>query len=102
MLFEIGPGIGGTVEEGVTVCMIAFPVPQPLEAATLIEPDVLPALTVIVLVPWPETKVQPFGNVHSYSLTPAWAGTEYVKEVCPIQGTNCPEIGPTTTGGFVA
>jgi hypothetical protein len=60
---EIGPGTAGT-EPGVTALQVKTLQPQPLHALTQIFPEVLPAITVMFVVPCPELIVQPLGTVH--------------------------------------
>ena len=59
---EMVPGCAG-ITRAVTASVLAVPFPQVLEAATETFPDVLPAVTVMLLVV--EVPVQPEGNVHA-------------------------------------
>ncbi len=60
---EIGPGTAG-MEPGVTALQVNTLQPHPLHALTQIFPEVLPAITVMFVVPCPEVIVQPLGTVH--------------------------------------
>jgi hypothetical protein len=44
----------------------AGPFPQELDGVTVMLPDVAPAVTVILAVPWPVTIAQPAGTVQVY------------------------------------
>ena len=60
---SITQDVNGGVVVGVFAMVLAFPAPQPFEAVTETSPAVLPAVTVIEVVPCPETMVQPVGKV---------------------------------------
>ena len=72
---EIAPGVAGA-EPGLTATQVNPLHPQPLHALTHTLPAVAPAVTVILVVPWPAVMVQPAGTVHWYEEAPATADME--------------------------
>lgn len=61
MLPVMGPGAAGVVVTA-TGNVLAAVLPQLLVAVTEILPELLPVLTVIDVVPWPELIAHPFGT----------------------------------------
>lgn len=59
----IAPGVAGSVWIGVTPKIEDVPVPQLFDAVTEMLPRLVPAVTVMEVVPWPEVIVQPVGTV---------------------------------------
>jgi hypothetical protein len=62
-------GCDGAAVTIVTACILEVPFPQLLPGVTVISPEVFPAITVMLLVPFPEVMFQPEGTVHA-KLTP--------------------------------
>ena len=55
-------GANGGVNTGDNASVLAIPVPQPFAAITDTFPETLPAVTSMVVVPWPEVITQPVGT----------------------------------------
>ena len=84
----------------VIVWQLAALNPQALLAVQQMRPEVFPKVTVIDLVPCPETMVAPVGTVHV--LTGAGLplfGTVYTTFDCPLQTVVSPVMPPGVGGG---
>ena len=99
----IAPGLAGTVVL-ISTALVTVTNPQSLEAVSFTSPAVAPAFTVIVVVPCPETIVQPVGTAQVYFETFVPAGTVKVEfpvaqtaavPVMPVMPVTAPEIDET-------
>jgi hypothetical protein len=70
----MGPAVEGS-RSGLTARLLERPFPHELDGITLIIPPVLPTVTVMELVPWPDIIVHPDGTIHVYT-TPLTGVTE--------------------------
>ena len=99
----MAPGVAGTVAFSCTA-LVTVTDPQSLEAVSFTSPAVAPAFTVIVVVPCPDTIVQPVGTSQVYFETFVPAGTVKVElpptqaaavPLMPVMPVTAPEIDET-------
>ena len=70
------PAAEGTPLLTVTARLLDVPLPHTLLGVTVTLPEVVPQLTVIEAVPWPDATVAPLGTVQLYPVAPLTAEIE--------------------------